>query len=323
MDLEELNKTQIILLTLLVSFVSAIATSIFTVKILEQAPPAITQTINRIVERTIERVVPAEPGELRASGATVIEKITTVVVKEDDLITESIENNKATLARLVLVDLEKLALIEAESIETEEGAEKKATTTEPVIEMSPTFVGMGVFVQRDGLIATLSEFLHDENLAIVTNDGTIHRIEIVNIDSETDIGFVRLIDSRAAQFESVRFADPTAFKLGQTVISLAGEKRTNVSLGIVSSLIEQTVEIGESLTPVIGIIATNIVNVVPGEPLINIFGELVGIGLAGNVPGLYVSSIMLERGITDVNNTDASETSEGVTSEVESKTISG
>ena len=60
MDIEQLNKFQIVLLTLLVSFITSIATGIVTVALMEQAPPVIPQTINRIVERTIERTVPHE-----------------------------------------------------------------------------------------------------------------------------------------------------------------------------------------------------------------------------------------------------------------------
>ena len=100
MELEELNKTQIVLLTLLVSFVTSIATGIVTVTLLDQAPPAVTQTINRIVERTVERVVPASP-----SGPSVITTVkeTTIVVKEEDLITESIDRNKRKMSNALML----------------------------------------------------------------------------------------------------------------------------------------------------------------------------------------------------------------------------
>ena len=58
--MEDLSKTQIILLGLLVSFVSSVAISIMTYSLLSEAPATITQTINRVVERTIETVVPTE-----------------------------------------------------------------------------------------------------------------------------------------------------------------------------------------------------------------------------------------------------------------------
>ena len=59
MELEHLNKTQIVLLTTLVAFVSSIATSIVTVTLMDQAPPGTTTTIRNVVERTVERVVQA------------------------------------------------------------------------------------------------------------------------------------------------------------------------------------------------------------------------------------------------------------------------
>src|SRR3989338_10938680 len=93
MEIEKLNKTQIILLTLLTSFVTSIATGIVTVTLLEQAPPVVTQTINRVVESTIEKVIPSQ-------GTSVVTKETTVVVKEDDLIAKSIENDSLSLARI-------------------------------------------------------------------------------------------------------------------------------------------------------------------------------------------------------------------------------
>jgi len=61
MDIKELNKTQLILLTLLITFVVSIATGIVTVSLMQQAPKSVPTTINNVIQRTIEKVttVPA------------------------------------------------------------------------------------------------------------------------------------------------------------------------------------------------------------------------------------------------------------------------
>lgn len=56
MDIEELSKSQLILLTILVNFVTSIATGILTVSLLDHTPAFVTQTVNRVVEHMVETV---------------------------------------------------------------------------------------------------------------------------------------------------------------------------------------------------------------------------------------------------------------------------
>ncbi len=55
--MEELSKQQLILLALLISFVTSLATGIFTVSLMSQAPQGVVQSIGQVVEKTIERAV--------------------------------------------------------------------------------------------------------------------------------------------------------------------------------------------------------------------------------------------------------------------------
>ena len=59
MDVKELNKSQLILLALLISFVTSIATGISTVTLMQQAPPSVTTPINKIVMETVQKISPS------------------------------------------------------------------------------------------------------------------------------------------------------------------------------------------------------------------------------------------------------------------------
>ena len=140
--IDDLNKTQLILLTLLISFVTSIATGIITTTLLSEAPVSVTQTINRVVERTIETVAPENltakyvlsaddkklleavsraisvSVEIKETGAaTSTPGILGIIVSEDGLIVASVKgiisSNTyiATLPSGAVVDLE---LIRAE-----------------------------------------------------------------------------------------------------------------------------------------------------------------------------------------------------------------
>ena len=89
MDIKDLNKSQLILLAVLLSFITSIATGITTVTLMQQAPASVTVPVNRIIRQTVEKIQQVE-------GKTTVQ---TVVVKEEDLVVDAIAKNRdATFA---------------------------------------------------------------------------------------------------------------------------------------------------------------------------------------------------------------------------------
>ena len=86
MDIKDLDKSQLILMTLLVSFVISIATSVTTVTLMQEVPLEIIQPINKIIRETVERTVPVE-----------IKSVKTIIIKEEDLVVTTIEESKKAL----------------------------------------------------------------------------------------------------------------------------------------------------------------------------------------------------------------------------------
>ena len=87
MDIKDLNKPQLILLAVLLSFVTSIATGITTVTLMQQAPASFTAPVNRVIRQTVEKIQQVE-------GKTTVQ---TVVVKEEDLVVDAIAKNKSAV----------------------------------------------------------------------------------------------------------------------------------------------------------------------------------------------------------------------------------
>src|SRR3989337_2996687 len=101
MDMEELSKSQIVLLTLLISFVTSIATGIVTVSLMDQAPPVIAQTVNRVIEHTIETVASSTPAKSQpAAASTIVTQEKTVIVQESNLISQAVAKIEPSIVRV-------------------------------------------------------------------------------------------------------------------------------------------------------------------------------------------------------------------------------
>lgn len=263
MDIERLTKAQIVLLTLLVSFVTSIATGIVTVTLLDQAPPVVTQTINRVIEKTVERVVPGEN-----QAATIITNEKTIVVNEEDLVTDAIKKNTDKIVRIYK--------------ETPEGR---------------VYLGAGVIVSKDGIVtaATDSSLVRGgDAFRVVLSDGKdiLGTLVVLSTDKPTALLRLTFKEEDGVVPGSIKYGDINGLKLGQSVMTLYGNERLSVGAGIISGLDEKETEVappqnasGTNATPVpttisvLQAIETNIGTgqIEKGGILMNLFGDVVGI----------------------------------------------
>jgi len=260
MDMEELSKSQIVLLTLLVSFVTSIATGIITVSLMDQAPPAIAQTVNRIVERTVEKVV--QTGQA-ASSVVTTEK--TIVVKESELIAKAVEKVRPSLVHIY------------------------ASSSEP------TFLGLGIVVDADGgVVSDSSAIGESKNIVVALADGTRLSATLISRDPKNGIANLRAAttteDGKTVQFTPATLSVGN-LTLGQTVVVLSGKTISRITDGLVTALIPR--DEGE-----VAVVDTNVSVdfVMDGSPLIDTEGGILGVSTSvsrASSPGAFMPTSVL------------------------------
>jgi len=267
MDMEKLTKQQIVLVTLLVSFVTSIATGIVTVALMDQAPAGVTQTINRIVERTIEKAVTI-PATTNSAAVVTRE---TVVVKEDDQIIGSIDKNKNSIVRIYT----------------------NMSNAGDVAQR--TFIGLGTIISKEGLIVTGDVFADTNGRYMVTVDNNkFYSVVVLSKKTDGQLYFLKIVQDtkNIVDFIPVTFSDSNNLKLGQTVIAWGGEEQDSVSTGIVSSLVNIVGSVSTttststgSITSKISAINTSIAltDSLSGGPLLNLYGEVVGLKVSSAI----------------------------------------
>jgi len=146
MDIKELDKKQLILLTLLITFVVSIGTGIVTVSLMKQMPQTVPQTINNVIQRTIE-------------------KVTTV----ETPVTETNTNNSVnTEESLALLSSNSDALIPIYRSDEDLSSLTGGDTSE--IKVDP--IGQGIIISEAGLILVDSNILDRGDLYKVILDKT-------------------------------------------------------------------------------------------------------------------------------------------------------
>ena len=208
--MEHLTKSQIVLLTLFVSFVSSMATGIVVVTLMQQAPEPVMQSITNVVERTIEKITP-----------TIVEKPgKTVVLKDEDLMVAAIDRNNKSVVSFRMGN--------------EDG--------------DIFLAGIGTLVSEDGLVITDKANVVG-GVLLTTFNGVKYALEVLPVTDETSkLALGRLTPvtplastTPATKFIPVTLSDTSVLKVGQTAIAIAGRDGKSIVTGLISSLDTHTV----------------------------------------------------------------------------------
>ena len=165
MDIKELDKKQLILLTLLITFVVSIGTGIVTVSLMNQMPKSVPQTINNVIQRTIEKVTTIQaPAPTHVADNT---KETQTNSKEnsslllgngDTLVNIYLDNNKVETSSVV------------------DSTTDVKNTTDTVL---PTPIGQGIIISDVGLILIDSSLINDKDSYSVVLDKKDFNVSIL------------------------------------------------------------------------------------------------------------------------------------------------
>lgn len=243
--MEHLTKAQIVLLTIFVSFVASMATGIVVVTLMQQSPEPVTQTLTKVVERTIEKIT-ASPTDKTTSSAP---------ISVEDLTISAIERNiKSTVVFKAV---------------SQSGEAHSA--------------GIGTIVSADGLVVTDTGNF-GEGALTTTVGGVQYALQVVSNEKGSSLGLGRLTPVgagvTAGTFIPVTLGNADTLKLGQTSIVIGGWDGKTIMNGLVNNLEMRTIVDKEKKTETkvvdnIGV-STRPGSSSNGAPIITLSGEVVG-----------------------------------------------
>ncbi|MDP2668888.1 MAG: trypsin-like peptidase domain-containing protein [bacterium] len=273
-----MTKYQFILLVLLVSFMTALVTGIVSVTLMNQAPPPITQTIQKVIERSIgvAPLIPLPVDEMK--------QLEISATARDVLIGDIVGRVSPAVVGIV---------------------------------SSQTSAGSGFFISKDGLILTNKRVVDDiaAEYTIVMNSGKKLQAKVLARDPLNDVVVLKVDPPPGGQnYPFVVFGDSDSVKIGQTAIIIgnaSGEYQNSVSVGIISGFSGALSTSGSIAGPedvqrtIQTDIAVNIRN--SGGPLLNLKGEIVGLNAvitegAKNI-GFAIPINQIKQSINSVKNT--------------------
>jgi len=263
MDIEKLTKSQIVLLTLLVSFVTSIATGIVTVSLMQQAPPAIAETVNRVIENTIETVATSTKGQ---SAAVVTTQQKTVIVNEADLIAAAVKQISPSVVSIYSADTDQ-----------------------------PAFMGLGVVTDASGtVVADIGAIGDHADATVVLQSGAKVRSFVTSRNPSAGLLYLTPASSTPQSVSWVpasrAVGDPA---LGNVMIAIAGKSSLQIAQGIVTQILPAN---KSGTTPETIVTDIDPSSIQPGSIIIdtnaNVVGVSTGVSRASSLSGFIPAALI-------------------------------
>lgn len=231
--MEDLTKTQMVLLVLLVSFVTSLTTVVVTVSILQEAQNPEPETV---LQRVIQRVA----NEVKDGDDTGDQK-EVVIVKEEDLIVEAVERvSPAVVSIIATKDLPVVERFFSDPFNSDDFFRQffEPAPSEPSGKTERREIGRGTgfIVSADGYLITNRHVVEDEDAeyTAILNSGGTFKARVIARDPIHDIAIVKIEGER---FPVAPLGNSDTLKVGQTVVAIGnalGQFSNTVSVGIIS-----------------------------------------------------------------------------------------
>ncbi|PJE73690.1 MAG: hypothetical protein COV02_01190 [Candidatus Terrybacteria bacterium CG10_big_fil_rev_8_21_14_0_10_41_10] len=226
-QMEHLTKTQIVMLVLLVSFVTSMATGIVTVTLVNQAPQPITHTISKVIEKVVST-------EIIEKEVPVNTKV--IVMDSEEKVIEVVKKISPAVVRIVAEA--KKSPSETSSEDNVLADKEKTDTTSSVDGNAKVAGGTGFFISSDGHILTSAESVIDPNFNyfIIKNDGTKLASVILSASPYREIAVLKV---EGNGFDFISLGDSDLLNVGQSVIAMENTQedfKNSIAIGIISGM---------------------------------------------------------------------------------------
>lgn len=244
--MDHLSKQQLVLLALLVSFMTSLATGIVTVSLMDQAPQGVTKTITQVIEKTIQQAVPQNAA------------VGTVTLNIDDRLAMAVTKISSSLVKIE--DTRSNAIVGLGLIVSKDGV---IMADKSVINQFSNYSA----VLSDGTVVPVSAV----------------PISAAQSQVNSDIVFFEPSSNATADSSSQTVFSPItasqSFSLGQSVFSLSGTSTAILGQGVITDMAATSSPANISSALSTSIPAEKVSAV---SPLFDIRGDVIAIRVSGS-----------------------------------------